>query len=177
MDVGQRGQGVGMLESEGLLASLVAGFTFGTVEMLGSAITGKGVLWPVQAAASIIMRDQAFHASALAIPLGLIIHFSLVTTYGFLYGLMSSDARLATRLNPRREAGLGALYGATIWLVNFQLVARWFYPWLYETAPLGQFLLHVVAFGVVLALLFRRKERRRIEKTLRRASAARPSLT
>jgi hypothetical protein len=113
------------------------------------------------------MREHAFDESSLAVavPIGLIAHFSLVLTYGFLYGLMSSDARISTRLNARREAGLGALFGAGIWLINFQLVARLFYPWLFETNQIAQLVLHVGAFGATLALLLRRQERKRIAVT------------
>jgi hypothetical protein len=138
--------------------------TFGIAEMLGSAVLRSDPLWPIQAAASLIMHEQAFDARsvAIAIPIGLMIHFSLVVTYGFVYGLASSDARLATRLDARREVVGGALFGAGIWLLNFQLVARAFYPWLFATNQLMQVVTHAVGFGVVLALLLRRKELRRV---------------
>jgi len=163
MDVGQQGRGVGTLESEGLRASLLAGVILGVVEIAGGALVMGNPLWPVQAPASLFVQAHAFDAGflAFAVPLSLGIHFSLATTYGFLYGLVSSAERLSTRLDARREAGLGALFGAGIWLINFQLVARLFYPWLFATNQLAQLVLHV-GFGVVLAMLFRRKERKRV---------------
>jgi hypothetical protein len=163
MDVGQQGRGVGALESEGLRSSLLAGAIFGAAEVLGAALLQGNPLWPIEAPASLFAQEHAFDASflAFAVPISVLVHFSLVTTYGFLYGLMSSDARLSTRLDARREAGLGALFGAGIWLINFQLVARLFYPWIFATNQLAQFVLHV-GFGVLLAMLFRRKEQRRI---------------
>jgi len=172
----QQNWGVGILESEGLVASLIAGVTFGITEMAGTMLVHGDPLWPIQAAASLFMQEHAFDTSALAValPLGLVTHVCMTLSYGFLYGVVSSDLRLSTRLNTSREAALGALLGAAVWLLNFQLVARLFYPWLFATNQVAQFGLHVFTFGVVLALLFRRKEQKRI--AVRERTAGGPTM-
>jgi len=174
----QQSWGVGILESEGLVASLIAGATFGITEMVAAMLLHGDPLWPIQAAASLFMQEHAFDTSALAValPLGLVTHVCMTLSYGFLYGLVSSDLRLSTRLNASREAALGALMGAVVWLLNFQLVARLFYPWLFATNQVAQFGLHVFTFGVVLALLFRRKEQKRIAVCERESTAGGPTM-
>jgi hypothetical protein len=164
-----RARSVGILESEALIASLAAGGIFGALEILSALAVGSP-LWPIEAAASLLMRERAYYPEylALAIPMGIAVHVSLTIVYGFGYGIMSSDARLATRLSPSREAGIGFIFGACIWLLNFQLVARLFYPWLVETNQFVQLLLHAGGFGTVLALLFRRKELRRVNRMISR---------
>ena len=99
-----------------------------------------------------------------AIPLGVVIHFSLSVVYGYVFGLTSTESRARTRQNVAREAALGFGYGALLWAFNFQLVARMLYPWLAETNPIAQLALHGVGFGVPLGLLFCQKEQARVRR-------------
>lgn len=53
-------------------------------------------------------------------------------------GTDSSNARLSTQTQTRwgRQVGLGLVFGAMPWLVNFQIVARLFYPWFSDDASI-----------------------------------------
>jgi hypothetical protein len=154
------------LEYEGMVASLVAGTIFGALEVLGAIVTQAAPLRPIEAAASLLIRERAYLAEylPLSIPLGIAVHFSLATLYGYAFGLMSTEARMRTRLNFAREAVLGFGFGLLIWAVNFVVIARGLYPWL-RGDLLAQALPHGIGFGLPLSLLFSRKERRRVVRT------------
>jgi hypothetical protein len=157
---------VDRIVATGVLASLGAGLIFGVVETLGSAILGGSLLWPMQAAASLLIRERAFLPEyfALAIPLGVSIHFSLAMLYGYAFGIANSNAAFSTLMSPVRELVLGSLYGVLLWFVNFLLIGPYLYPWLEDTRPVLQLVAHVAFFGVPLAGIFELRERR----TLRR---------
>ena len=152
-----------------MASSLVAGATFGVVELVGAMVLGQSPLFIVESTASLVMRETAYLPEyvALSIPLGIAVHFSLATLYGYAFGLMSTEARLSTRLNGGRAAVLGAVYGSLLYLFNFQFVARQIYPWLMATSHVAQWLAHALAFGGVLGLLFVRRERRRVARSPR----------
>ncbi|HEY3594797.1 MAG TPA: hypothetical protein VGL13_13025 [Polyangiaceae bacterium] len=154
------------LEDEGIRASIAAGAALGVVEILGAWILHAAPLEPIKAAASLLLRERAYQSGylAFAVPLGIAVHFSLALLYGYAFGLMSTEARLATRLNAVREAAIGFGFGLALWAINFVVIARGLYPWLYATHQLAQALLHGIAFGVPLSVLFARTEQRRVER-------------
>jgi hypothetical protein len=154
------------LEDEGVRASLAAGGLFGVLEIVASWIAHAQPLAPVRAAASLLLRERAYQSGylAFALILGVAVHFSLALLYGYAFGLMSTEARLATRVNLAREAAIGFGFGLLLWFINFVVIARGLYPWLFASNQLNQAALHGLAFGLPLSWLFARKERRRVAR-------------
>lgn len=129
------------------------------VALFLSAVAGVSAATPLRYAASIVMRDHAFAAMPLiAIVAGLSVHICAAALFGHLFGLVASDhtrfVRDNRRDNPSLMAFLGAVAGLGIWLIDIQLMGRLFYPW-FLAYPLSVALLHVLAFGVPLAIVFR----------------------
>lgn len=135
------------------------------LSVLLCALTGSGLSTPLRYAASVIMRDEAFTASPLwVVVAGLGVHASASLLFGALFGLVASDKRRFVRERVQGSAlwscmlGLGA--GLLIWLVDVQLVARWFYPWFGVASP-SVLLLHLFGFGVPLGVSYHWLRRRR----------------
>ncbi|HEX3854000.1 MAG TPA: hypothetical protein VHW01_23715 [Polyangiaceae bacterium] len=108
----------------------------------------------------------------VSVLIGVLVHLVLSLGLGLLFEPVAACCTAATRASYGRMAGIGLGFGALVWLANFQLIARLFYPWLLPT-PMGtQLLLHAVFFGLPLALMYSTIERR-AEARLQRAADAR----
>ncbi|RKG95554.1 hypothetical protein D7X32_38640, partial [Corallococcus carmarthensis] len=59
------------------------------------------------------------------------------------------------------QAAVGMLFGIFVWLVDFQLLARGYFPWLLSVPQFLQIVWHAVFLGLPMALLFTAAERRR----------------
>ena len=146
---------LGTLELHGIYAGLIAGSSLLLMEMVVSALFWLGMDAPLRYAASVIMREHAFVASPLlAIVAGLAVHIAASTVFGFAYGLVASAESPITRRSWLKQLGTGGLFGAAIWAVDFHLIARVGYPWFLETGLALQLVLHVLAFGVPLAMVY-----------------------
>jgi len=154
------------LEDEGIRSSLLAGVAFGALEILAAGAANAAPLQPIKAAASLLLRERAYQSGywLFSLVLGLSVHFSLAVLYGYAFGLMSTEIRLRTRLNFAREALLGVLFGLVLWAINFGIIARGLYPWLYAGNLPAQAAFHALGFGLPLSLLFARNERRRVAR-------------
>src|SRR6185369_8092195 len=103
------------------------------LEVLASVIAGRSALLPLRSAASILLGDDAFGANAPMIALvGAAVHFSIAVMFGFAYGVVNSQIRWTTRVRAMRQATMGLAFGTAIWLLDFQLIGRAFYPWMLE---------------------------------------------
>ena len=156
----QRGEGVvGRVEFETLSASVVAGSTMGLLEVIASVASGEGALLPLRNAASVVLRDHAFGSNALFIGLvGIFVHFCIAIMFAFAYGVFASQLAWAKRVRGPVQALLGAAFGSLVWLLNFQLIGRLFYPWMFDHSQLAQWLIHAVGFGIPLGLLLAEQE-------------------
>ena len=88
------------------------------------------------------------------------VHLALSALLGLIYGLVNARLSPETETRWARQAGLGLLFGALVWLVNFQVVARLLYPWFLTTPQSVQLLLHALFFGLPLGLMYAAAERR-----------------
>ncbi len=164
----RRGRGpsdTARFETDGIVAGLLAGGVMLIAALLLSALSGAGAFTPLRYAASIVMREHAFAAMPLiAIVAGLSVHVCASALFGHLFGLVASDHSRFVRDNRRDNPSLMSLLGATaglgIWAIDIQLMGRMFYPW-FLAYPLSVLLLHVVAFGIVLGVVFRWLRNRR----------------
>jgi hypothetical protein len=156
----QRGEGViGRIESETVLAGVAAGFVMGLSEVIASVLSGQSPLLPLRAAASIVLRDDAFGRDAPMIALvGAFIHFCIAVMFGFAYGVFNSQLPWTNRVRGMRQAVLGVVFGVLIWLLDFQFIGRLFYPWMLDYSQVVQLAIHALGFGLPLGLLFAERE-------------------
>jgi hypothetical protein len=156
----QRGEGVvGRIETETVIAGVSAGFVMALAEVIASVVSGQSPFLPFRGAASILLRDDAFRLNAPMVSLvGAFIHLSIAVMFGFAYGVINSSIPWSDRVRGPRQALLGVVFGTAIWLLDFQFIARLFYPWLLEQPQFLQWAIHAFAFGVPLGLLFAERE-------------------
>lgn len=165
--------------SRGALAAgagfgLVAGAVFAMMEVLGAIIMGNPALMPLRMFASTLLGQDALTASALGMVMvvGLLAHFALSAIFGMIYSAIESSMSPEGRTSWGRQAVVGLLFGLGLWLVNFQIIARIFYPWFLGTPQFLQAMMHALFFGLPLGLMFAALERRR--RPLGAASRAGP---
>ncbi len=146
----------------GTAAGLVAGILFAIVQVVGAVWMGEESTFPFRLFASVLMGRAAFDPSALpgAVVASTLLHLFLSAFYGMVYGAINSSLPARARASWAREAALGLLFGAALWLVNVQGIARLFYPWFLRPPQLFQALAHAVAYGVPLGLMYASAERR-----------------
>lgn len=146
---------------EGIGFGLVAGAIFAVMEIVGAALMGDPPLMPVRMFASTVLGEQALMEAPLgtAVAVGLVAHFALSAIFGLVYGAINAALSPATETSYGRQAGLGLVFGAALWLVNFQIIARILYPWFLETPQLVQLAMHALFFGLPLALMYAAAER------------------
>lgn len=148
--------------TEGAAAGLVAGAVFAAAEVLAAALSGAPATLPLRLFASISMGPEALGivpASVAAI-VGTLTHLALSALFGVLYAALILPMPYRARARLAVQAGSGALFGIALWLLNFQLLARLFYPWFLATSQTSQALLHALAFGIPLGVAFAAIERR-----------------
>ena len=78
----------------------------------------------------------------------------LAATFGLVYGIVNAWVREDTQQNPWAQAALGTLFGAALYAVHFQLIARAAYPWFLDVPQYPQLAMHALAFGLPLGLIY-----------------------
>jgi hypothetical protein len=157
----QHGEGfVGRIEAETVVSGIIAGAIMAGLESMASLVTGRHVLLPFRYAASIVMGSDAFEAGWFSVfILGAIVHLSIASMFAFAYGVINTEVSWRSRTWVAREAMMGMLFATVVWVLDFQLIARFFYPWMLDHSQLVQWWLHAVGFGVPLGLLFAAREK------------------
>jgi hypothetical protein len=116
---------------------------------------GDGTPWvPWRLAASLLLGPGAVSATVtpgLALT-GLLVHLVLSAFFGMLWSVAARLLWPRLRDSTGSHLALAALYGAGLWLLNFQLVARGMFPWFLSYDSPVQVLLHAVAYGLPLGL-------------------------
>jgi hypothetical protein len=151
--------------TNGLGLGILAGAVFLVAEMLTAGVMGDFILAPFRMFASVLLGRAALEGPlGAAVIVGALFHFAFSALLGLAYTFI--DARLSpeSRVNWGLQAGVGALFGIVIYLVNFQLIARGFYPWFLEAGQFLQLVLHALFFGVPLGLGFAWRERKRMAR-------------
>jgi hypothetical protein len=145
-------------------SGLIAGIIFGFTQMVAAGLAGSAAILPLLLAASVVLGGRAFTIEALALvgTVGIFVHIALSGIFGLVYGLVNSRFARETRTSRSRQAILGLLYGAALWLVNFQVIARLLYPWFLDLPQVVQLGMHALFFGLPLALMYGGVERRAV---------------
>lgn len=144
----------GTVLREGLVGGLVAGAILALAEMALAAATGDSPATPWAMAASILLgataRSAPFGPAIFAI--GFAVHAILSALFGLLWGAVARSVSRDVRDAFGPHGIAAAIYGALLWLVNFQVIARFVYPWFLEANGFAQLLLHTFFFGLPLGL-------------------------
>jgi len=147
---------------EGAGFGLIAGAVFAIAQVIATMIAGEAAIVAFRRLASVLLGPDALAVTptVTAVGVGLVGHFFLSVMFGLFYGIYNSALTMPTRRSFQRQAVIGPLYGVMLWLVNFQVFARYRYPWLLELPAAPQVFLHAVCFGLPLGLLYATAERR-----------------
>jgi hypothetical protein len=146
---------------EGLGFGVVAGMVFGLIEVVGTGMMGDSPLMPIRMFASVVLGEGAMtspNIGSVAI-VGVVAHVVLSAIFGLMYGVFAANTSLRTQTDWSRQAFLGLMFGVALWFVNFQVIARFLYPWFLEVPQFGSMVMHAMFFGLPLSLLYARAER------------------
>jgi hypothetical protein len=146
-------------------AAAVSGFAAGAVLMVLDLLWSAGfnpdgpwrtshMIAPIFTGADPAASGYAFSVSVVAISLAT--HYAL----GVIFGLVMAALLVQFKLDATRGRALvaGAILGVLLYLINFDVLAASFFPWLAALRGADTLAAHVV-FGMVAALLYRRLKR------------------
>lgn len=135
---------------------LLAGATLLAAEIIAALLGGVPPTLPLRLAASVAVGSAGVEGPPTfgLMVVGMLVHLTLSALYGWIYGAVHRASTPAARASFARQAVAGAAFGALLWLANMQVVARAVYPWFLDAAQVVQALLHALAFGAPLGLLF-----------------------
>lgn len=147
---------------EGLVIGLIAGVIMAAAELGAAALMGGDPVMPFRMFASVLFGDVALSTMGptTAYISGLVIHLALSAVFGLIYGFISAALDVNTRTSLGTQAAFGVAFGLALWLVNFHVIARAFFPWFLEAGQAIQAVIHAVFFGLPLGLLMGARERR-----------------
>ncbi|AKF84469.1 hypothetical protein SAMN05443572_114142 [Myxococcus fulvus] len=150
--------------TNGLLFGVAAGVVLALAEVVMALASGDSPWRPVRMSASVVLGPRAFgedYPLGTLVMLGVGMHLAVSAIVGVFYSFL--DAMLPPDGRGRWEfqAAVGMLFGIGVWLVDFQFVARGYYPWFLDVPQFAQIVLHAVFLGLPLAMLFTAAERRR----------------
>ena len=147
------------------IAAAVAGFAAGAVlmvlDLVWSALFNPGGPWRTShMIAPIFLGENAVPASGGEFAIG-VVTIALATHYalGIVFGLVLAAAMVQFGLDetPMKGVGAGAVFGAVLYVVNFDLMVV-FFPWLAELRGADTLAAHIL-FGCVAGLLYWRLKR------------------
>ena len=142
-------------------AAAVSGFAAGAVlmvlDLVWSALFNAHGPWRTShMIAPIFLGTDTLKASGYAFSVG-VVSVALATHYvlGIVFGVVMAFlmAQLRMDASPERAAAAGAVLGLVLYLFNFELMARAFFPWLAALRGWETLAAHVL-FGIVAALLY-----------------------
>jgi hypothetical protein len=147
-------------------AAAVAGFAAGAVLMVldlvwSSMFNAHGPWRTSHMIAPIFIGTDSLKTTGYGFSVG-VVSVALATHYalGILFGLIMAAIMVQFRgdATPLRALASGAIMGMALYLINFDILAGIFFPWLAELQGGDTLLAHVV-FGCVAAFLYWRLKR------------------
>lgn len=145
------------LLTRGAAAGLVAGQVFIIVNMFGAQSAGKPPVAPFLDISTLFrFSEMPITEPASAVPaevaIGINVHLLLSALFGVGFALLAPLLRSSWTL----VAG-GLVYGLVLYAINFQVVARLFFPWFVDPRGPNQIfelIVHPLAYGLVLVPFF-----------------------
>jgi hypothetical protein len=138
----------------GASPGFLAGAIFVIMLAALAAMNGQTPFLPLYMFASLLMGEDVVQSeSMLPLFVGTVVTVTLSTFYGMVYAVLNKPSMLGDRTNWALQTLLGALFGAALWLVNFQVFSRLFFPWLVSMPQLVLLVSHALFFGVPLGFM------------------------
>ena len=142
----------GDILTRGAAAGLAGGTLFILANMWFATSHGKPAVAPLLSISTIFRFSDMPQMSPVDVVAGLVTHLGLSIVFGIVFVALAALLRLRTRPVGLLVAGLG--YGLVLYVVNFQVLGRLFFPFFVN--PMGpnqvfELWIHPVAFGLVLA--------------------------
>ncbi len=137
------------LVTRGAVAGLLGGLVFAVANMYFAVTHGKPSVAPFLAISTIFQATESPTMDAQSVITGLVLHLGLSMLFGVAFALL-----VASWVRKPLLLVLGSLvFGVVLYLVNFQVVARLFFPFFLN--PMGpnqtfELWIHPVAYGLVL---------------------------
>jgi hypothetical protein len=145
------------LLARGAVAGLVAGQVFILVNMFAAQSAGKPPVAPFLAISTLFrFSDMPIMEPAAAVPAELIIGMNVHLLLSALFGLAFAFIAPLLRSSWLLVAG-GLVYGLLLYVINFQVVARLFFPWFVDPRGPNQIvelIVHPLAYGLLLVPFF-----------------------
>lgn len=119
---------------EGVTAGLLAGLCLAAAEIVAVVLSGVEATAAFRYAASVVMGHSAITAASALPPVvaGTMLHVVPSGSYGLLFGAANDAVSGDAQRKWTREAPLGVLFGVLLWAANFEVIARFAYPWMLE---------------------------------------------
>ena len=142
----------GGLFTRGAVAGLVGGFAFILANMWYSDAHGKPAVAPFLAISTIFHgTDMPNLNQPTDVVVGLVTHFALAMLFGIVFALGVGILRLGRM--PLLLVAAALIYGIVLYVVNFQIIGRAFFPWFVNSKGPNQGFeawIHPVAYGLFL---------------------------
>jgi len=146
---------------EGFGSGVVAGLIFLAVEMFDAAVAHASPLAPLRSAASVVLGLHALDSwLGTTYVVGLVVHLMLSGLFGLGYAELEARLPADARRQYLVQVGIAVGYAALLWLVNVEMIAHRFFPWLVPIRPMRGLLLEAIFFGAPLGLMFTAAVRR-----------------
>lgn len=147
---------------DGVLFGWIAGVFMLFAEVAVSALEGGPPWAPLQPFRQMVLGTPHLAGDiGPAFLVGFAFHAVLSAIFGAIFcALVNHFFAMRAHRNWAAVIAVGLLYGAVLWFVNLQLIARVLFPTFLTSPQFPQLLIHAFAFGLPLALLYCGAERR-----------------
>lgn len=146
---------LGAAFTRGVAAGLFGGFAFIVANMYYALNHGKPAVAPLLAISTIFRGSNMPMMDPQDVIIGLVTHIGLSMLFGIGFGLLVAVLRLTTK--PVLVTVAALVYGLLLYVVNFQILARIWFPFLVNPKGPNQLFelwIHPVAFGLFLVPFF-----------------------
>jgi hypothetical protein len=144
------------LLTRGVAAGLTGGLAFILVNMFAAQSAGKPPIAPFLDISTLFRFSEMPILEPMAVPvevtLGIIVHLFNSVLFGIVFALIAPLLRTSALL-----VGGALAYGVALYVVNFQVIGRLFFPWFVDPRGPNQVLelvVHPLAYGLVLVPFF-----------------------
>jgi hypothetical protein len=145
---------------EGTAAGVAAVTVFIVAEMITASIFERDAYMPLRRFASVLLGHYAFDGTkSLVVTWGLLVSLMLASAYGTVYGWVNARLPHDAHSDSIRQALFGMFFGAIVWTVNWQILARLFWPWLVRAPLFTELVMHAVFFGMPMAIFYAAMDR------------------
>ena len=142
--------------ARGAIAGLVAGFAFILANMWYAGAHGKPSVAPFLDISTIFHGSDApnLNNAPFDVVVGLVTHFALSMVFGIVFALAVGFFRVT---RPLLVVAAALVYGLALYVVNFQVIGRAFFPWFVNPHGPNQIFevwIHPIGYGLFLAPFF-----------------------